>query len=189
MLNVRMLKTSLVATTVAALSCAVAAPPAGATSASANLTAGSLAFVAPPGAVTFSAAVTGADLSVTTTQPFDISDATGSGTGWNLTATSTTFATSPTVHTLSTSAVTSTSTPTNTCDTSVTCTLATNTITYPYTLPAAATAPTATKLYNSAANTGMGNQTVTPTWKLAIPGNAYAGSYTSTWTLSLVSAP
>ena len=60
---------------------------------------------------------------------------------------------------------------------------------YPYTLPAAATAPTATKLYNAPAGTGMGDQTVTPTWTLTIPANAYAGTYTSTWTLSLVSGP
>jgi hypothetical protein len=56
-------------------------------------------------------------------------------------------------------------------------------------LPAAGTAPTATKVFNSAVNTGMGNQTVSPTWKVAVPANTFAGTYTSTWTLSLVSGP
>jgi hypothetical protein len=63
-------------------------------------------------------------------------------------------------------------------------------VSYPYSLPAGATtAPTATKLFNAPLGSGMGDQTVTPTWTLAIPANAYAGSYTSTWTLSLVSGP
>jgi hypothetical protein len=75
-------------------------------------------------------------------------------------------------------------------DTNVTSTPGgTTTVVYPYSLPAATTAPTATKLVNAPAGTGMGDQTVTPTWALAIPATAYAGNYTSTWTLSLVSAP
>ena len=75
-------------------------------------------------------------------------------------------------------------------DTNVTCTQGgTTTVSYPYSAPAATTAPTATKLLNAPAGTGMGDQTVTPTWALAIPANAYASNYTSTWTLSLVSAP
>jgi hypothetical protein len=137
--------------------------------------------------VSFSATLGGADQTVTSNQGIDVSDATGSGTGWNLTATSTTFTTG--THSLSTSATTVSSAPSVACDAGTTCTTATNSVTYPYSLPAATTAPTATKLYNAAANTGMGNQTVTVAWKLAVPGNAYAGSYTSTWTLSLVSGP
>ena len=44
-------------------------------------------------------------------------------------------------------------------------------------------------MYNAAANTGLGNQTVTPTWRLAVPANTFAGTYASTWTISLVSGP
>ncbi len=55
--------------------------------------------------------------------------------------------------------------------------------------PSAAVAPIATKMYNAAANTGMGAQTVTPNWQLLVPASAKAGSYTSTWTFSLVSGP
>src|SRR5262249_35030881 len=114
----------------------------------------------------------------------------GSGAGWNVTATSTTFTTgggSPRL--LSTSATSITSAPTDVCDGGSTCTAATNSVAYPYVLPAGATAPTATKLFNAAASTGLGNQTVTPTWKLAVPASTFAGTYTSTWTLSLVSGP
>jgi hypothetical protein len=73
------------------------------------------------------------------------------------------------------------------CDT--TCTLASNSVGYPYTLPAGSTAPAATKLYNAAVNTGTGNQTVTPTYSVSIPANTYAGTYSSTWTFTLASGP
>jgi hypothetical protein len=169
---------------------ALASPGAGATTASASITSGSLAFVSIPSAVSFAASLNGADQTVTSAQTFDVGDASGSGTGWNITATSTTFSTTGgTVHTLGTSATTVQGTPTVGCDSNVTCTPATNAITFPFILPAAATAPTAQKLYNAAANTGMGNQTVTASFRLALPANTYAGTYSSTWTYSLASAP
>jgi hypothetical protein len=70
-----------------------------------------------------------------------------------------------------------------------TCRLPTNAIAYPVTLPAATTAPTAVKLYDAAAATGLGPSTVTLTFKLSVPPNAYNGSFSSTWTFSLVSGP
>jgi hypothetical protein len=156
----------------------------------ATIAAGSLGFVSTPPNVTFSATLNGLDQTVSTAQALDVGDATGSGTGWNITATSTTFTTgggSP--HLLSTTATSLTGAPTDACDASATCTLATNSVTYPYVLPAAGTAPTATKMYNAAASTGLGNQTVTPTWRLSVPASTFAGTYTSTWTISLVSGP
>jgi WxL domain surface cell wall-binding len=178
---------ALLATSFAAAALAV---PSLASTGTATISAGTFGFVSTPPNVSFAATLNGLDQTVNATQALDVGDATGSGTGWNITATSTTFTTgggSP--HLLSTSATTVTSAPADACDASATCTLATNSVTYPYTLPAAAVAPTATKLYNAAANTGMGNQTVTPTWKLAVPASTFAGTYTSTWTLSLVSGP
>ena len=156
----------------------------------ATIAAGSLGFVSTPPNVSFSATLNGLDQTVTTTQALDVGDATGSGTGWNITATSTTFTTGGgTPHLLSTSATSLTSAPTDACDASATCTLSTNSVTYPYVLPAGASAPTATKMFNAAANTGLGNQTVTPTWRLSVPASTFAGTYTSTWTISLVSGP
>lgn len=165
----------------------VAAPGAGATSATAALTAGSLAFVSAPPAVSFSVTMNGLNQTATDSQGLDISDATGSGAGWNVTATSTTFTSGS--HTLPTSATTIQSAPSDSCDTDSTCTTATNGISYPYTLPAGTTAPTATKLFDAAAGSGMGNQTITPTWTLSVPSGTAAGTYTSTWTFSLVSGP
>jgi hypothetical protein len=137
--------------------------------------------------VSFAGTLSGADQTLSAAQAFDVGDATGSGAGWNATATSTTFTTG--THTLATGATTVTSAPGVACDSGAACTVATNSVSYPYTLPAAGTAPTATKLFSAALNTGLGNQTVSPTWKLAVPASTFAGTYNSTWTLSLVSGP
>src|SRR5205823_10737382 len=127
------------------------------------------------------------DVVATATQPFDVGDATGSGSGWNITATSTSFTAG--THSLAPTAVTVPAVATVACDSGASCTTATNAVSYPYTLPAAATAPTATKIFSAAANTGLGNQTVTLVFQLAIPASAFAGSYSSTWTYTLVSGP
>jgi hypothetical protein len=161
--------------------------PAGAATATATITAGSLAFVSTPPNVNFSATLNGANQTVTANQALDVSDATGSGAGWSITATSTTFTTGSV--TLATNSTTIQSAPTTACDSGSGCTLATNSIGYPYSLPAGSSAPTATKIFNAAANTGQGNQTVSVTWSLAVPATTSPGTYTSTWTLSLVSGP
>lgn len=180
---------------VAGFAAALIAPStAFAATATSTVTAATLGFVSAPGDITFpSVTLGGANHTVTATLPLDVGDNTGSGVGWNITATSTTFTgptpTSGTAPTLPATATTVETAPTDTCDSNVTCTFASNAITYSYGLPAGATAPTATKLFNAAANTGMADQTVTPTFTLAVPANSYAASYTSTWTISLVSGP
>jgi hypothetical protein len=184
------LRTALCAVAITSAGGLLTVAPAYATTASETLTAGSLGFVSAPGNVTFpGTTLDGTNHTVTVAQAFDVGDATGSGSGWNITATSTTFTAGS--KTLPTNATTIASAPaTPTCDASVTCTAGgSTTVSYPYTLPAGTTAPTATKAYNAPANTGMGDQTVTPTWTLTIPANAFAGSYSSTWTVSLVSGP
>jgi hypothetical protein len=162
------------------------------TVASVTVGAGTLSFISgtPSTAITFpSTTLNGTSQTITATLAFSIGDATGSGAGWNVTATSTTFTSGS--HTLPTTATTVQTAPTPTCNSATTCTPATNLVTFPYTLPAAATAPTATKLFDSAANTGLGDQTFTPTWTLMIPAGAVASAtpYASTWTFSLVSGP
>ena len=81
---------------------------------------------------------------------------------------------------LSTTGTTVQTAPTVACDASVTCTVAATNITYPYTLPAGVTAPTATKLYNAGPDTGMGNQTVTQ--PPARSTRSRRRIYISTWT-------
>lgn len=49
--------------------------------------------------------------------------------------------------------------------------------------------PTATKLFNAVAGTGQGHETFVATAVVAVPGNAYAGLYSSTWTFTVASGP
>ncbi len=165
-----------------------------------------LAAVAVAGTVTATATVTGAgslslshgttasisdtldgsDQSVNYTLPLTMNDLRGSGAGWNLTMTSTTFTNG--TQTLATTA-SSIASAAVACTAGGTCTNPTNSISYPLTVPAAATAPAAVKVFNAAANTGMGRFTITPSINVSIPGNSYAGTYNSTLTIAAVSGP
>jgi hypothetical protein len=156
-----------------------------ATPGTATITGGTLAMTAPT-SVAFSATLTGANQSVGASQAIGVNDSTGTGTGWNVSLTSTTFAAG--ALTLPDNIVTDTA-ASGACNATVTCTLATNSTSYPLTVPSATTAPTAVKILNSAANTGLGAQTWTHSMSLALLASAKAGAYTSTWTYSLVSAP
>jgi hypothetical protein len=122
---------------------------------------------------------------------FSASDLTGSGNGWNLTITSTPFATSGNTHILPTTASTITGV-TATCTTAGSCsnpTLSSYNVTTPVAIPAAVTAPTAVKFFNTNSSTGMGVYTLTPAVSVAIPTGALIGSYTSTFTITISSGP
>ena len=167
---------------------ATAAAIAGTITASASVTgAGSLGL--SHGATASVSAVTldGTDQSQSYTVPLSITDARGSGAGWNATITSTTF-TDASSHTLGTTASSLTGVSSS-CVAGGSCTNPTNAVTYPLTVPAGATAPAAVKFFNAAANTGMGRFTVTPTISVTVPGNAYAGTYSSTVTVAVASGP
>jgi hypothetical protein len=151
-----------------------------------NCGGGSLSLTAPATAAFGSLTLNGTNQSVTTSLSFTPTDATASSSGWNLTGTSTTFKNAGS-KTLPTTATTITAGAV--AATASTCRLPTNAITYPVTLPAATVAPTAVKLYNAAAATGLGPSTVTLTAKLSLAPNSYNGVYSSTWTFSLVSGP
>lgn len=136
-----------------------------------------------------SVTLNGTDQTVTYTLAITATDATGSGNGWNLTITSTQVSTGGgTPKTLSTTASTITGV-TAVCVGGSTCTNPTNSVTYPLTVPAGSTAPTAVEFFNAAVNSGMGKFTVTPTVSIAIPAHTFAGTYTSTITLAAVSGP
>jgi WxL domain surface cell wall-binding len=137
----------------------------------------------------FSVTLNGTDQTASYTLPITVTDSRGSGAGWNLTVTSTQFTTgggSP--NTLSTSASTI-SAASATCNTGSSCTNPTNSVSYPLGLPAGATPPTAVKFFNAALTTGLGKFTLTPTVQVSVPANTYAGTYTSTVTLAIVSGP
>jgi WxL domain surface cell wall-binding len=135
-----------------------------------------------------SVTLNGTDQTPTYTAALAANDQTGSGSGWNLTVTSTQFTTgggSPKTLPTTASSISSVS---DSC-THGTCTDPTNGTSYPVVVPAASSPPTAVKFYSAAANTGMGDFTVTPTVGVTIPANAYAGSYSSTLTIAVVSGP
>jgi putative surface cell wall-binding protein len=168
-----------------------------------TFTAGSLTLTSPT-ALAWTAVDTGADQQVadTTTaqETYLVNDATGSGAGWNVTATATAFSTSGSVAlggtglstTGSVTSQVSTTAPTAACSASTTCTLPTDTsVTYPLLI-----ATTATKIYDALVNTGLGSIVIGGStaanpvgWWVNIPANAKPGTYLSTITLGVVSAP
>jgi hypothetical protein len=145
--------------------------------------------VATSAAPTFSANLATGDQTPTYTLPLTATDTTGTGAGWNLNITSTQFTTGGgTPHTLAANASTITGV-TSICPTG-TCTNPINAVSNTALgVPAGATAPTAVKFFNAAANSGLGSFTVTPTVGVFVPSSTFAGSYSSTLTVSIVSGP
>lgn len=125
--------------------------------------------------------IDGSDQTVSYSPILGVVDARGTGTGWNVTVSSTTYS-DGSGHTLQPGSVTGVA---QACHSGSSCTAATSSgISYPMSVTG-----TASKLFSAAANTGMGKIDVTPTIQVLIPGNAYAGTYTSTLTLATVSGP
>jgi WxL domain surface cell wall-binding len=158
------------------------------TGATVAVTGGSLSESGPTSVSATPVTLNGSDQTTSYSLGLTLIDPRGTGGGWNLTITSTTFTAG--THTLSTMASNINAVPTVACASGSTCTNpTTNSITYPLGVPTAATAPTPVKFFNAAANTGMGSFTITPTVTVAIPANAFAGSYTSTVSVAVVSGP
>ena len=123
----------------------------------------------------------GTDQTVSYAPVLGVVDARGSGAGWNLQISATTFSDGA-GHTLAPGTV---SAAAQACHSGSSCTAATNAgITLPLTISG-----TAAKFFNAAANTGLGKLDVTPTVQVAIPGNTFAGTYTSTVTLAAATGP
>lgn len=119
----------------------------------------------------------------------DVKDLRGTGGGWNLQITSTEFTTGGgTPHTLPTTA-TKITLALGLCDSGTICVVPVSTILPPITVPAGPSAPAAVKFFNATALTGMGDMTVTPQFTLTVPSNSYAGTYTSTMTVTIAAGP
>ncbi len=56
-------------------------------------------------------------------------------------------------------------------------------------IPATTRLPRRVKFFSAAADTGMGDFTLTPTIQVAVPANAYAGEYESTITITNATGP
>jgi hypothetical protein len=134
-----------------------------------------------PSNPTFTNTLDGTDQTVSYSPVLGVVDARGTGAGWNVTVAASTFS-DGSGHTLAAGTVTAAA---QACHSGSTCSAATSSgITYPLTL-----STTANKVFSAAANTGLGKVDVTPTLQVAIPGNAYAGTYTSTLTVATATGP
>ena len=146
---------------------------------------GTLGLALPP-AVSFPTTVlNGIDQTKDTTVRATITDLRTTATGWNLSATSTRF-------TNGTSFLANDATTIESADPAAAagnCSMPTSSIGYPVTLPAGATAPTATRLFNAASGTGRGPLTVDLGLRLKVPARARVGTYASVWTLTLAAGP
>jgi hypothetical protein len=159
-----------------------------------------------PGSLTWASTLNGNNQSVTDAvsgdQQLAVSDATGSGAGWHITVSATTFSNG--THTLSDtgtfvlsgsiSSITASTAPTASCVTS--CTPPSDVATYPVAITTASSSPPPADVYDVAAGSGLGAITLgghsaaDPVgWWVNVPANARAGAYTSTVTVSIVSGP
>ena len=159
-----------------------------------------------PSSFTWTVTLSGSNQSVVDAVPADqqltVNDSTGTGAGWNITVSATTFTngthTLPNIGTFvftgSLASPTTVTAPSTTCV--ATCTLPTDATTYPVAVTTAPSSPPAVKVYDTSPGTGLGAITIgghsaaRPIgWWVNVPANAYAGSYTSTVTMAIVSGP
>jgi hypothetical protein len=136
----------------------------------------------------FTANLNAGDQTPTFTIPLTTTASVSPAAGWNETITSTQFSTG--THTLVTGASTIQTAPTAVCVSAfANCVAPTNAVGYPVSVPAGAGPPAAVKFFNAAAATGAGQFTVTPTVSVSVPQNSFAGTYSSTLTLAMISGP
>ena len=166
--------------------------------------------VGAPASLSWSGTLNGHDQAIpdtdAATEQLSVNNQTGSGDGWRATVSATNF-TNGTGYSLPaagvlqvTGSVTSPglpTAPTASCQATLICTLPDDTsVTYPVAITSAAQSPAAVTVYAASAGTGVGPVTIggaaaaNPVgWWLNVPGNAQAGTYTSTVTISVVSGP
>jgi hypothetical protein len=171
-----------------------------------GLTGGTLTLTSPA-SLTWAGTLTGTSQSlvdvITADQQYTVNDATGSGAGWHVTTSATTFtngaATFPNTGSFVTNgsvgSISATTSPTATC-VGGSCTLPTNTTTYPVAITTAAVTPTPSTIYDTSASTGLGQILIGGSaqpnpvgWWVNVPASAISGSYISTITMAVISGP
>lgn len=172
----------LILTALAALAMTTAAAAlAGTISPTATISGTAGVSITLPADPSLTSTLDGSDQTVTYSPVLGVVDARGTGAGWHLDISATTFS-DGSGHTLAAGQVGSVG---SACHSGSTCTAASSTgITYPLTI-----AGTASTFFSSALASGLGKVDVTPSISVVIPGNAYAGTYTSTVTLAATTGP
>jgi len=145
------------------------------------------------GATPVNATLAGSSQTATFSVPITVNDNTGSGTGWGLDITASSFTCgscanalgTPTTRTL-VAGLKIASEPTPTC-TGSSCVNPTDPVSYAshFVVPTG----TAQEFYGAQMDTGMGNFTLTSTFTVTFPPTSFAGSYSSTMTISITSGP
>jgi hypothetical protein len=152
-----------------------------------TITGGAALSVTSSATPSFSLTLNGTDQTQTYALPFTAVDPRGTGAGWNLSITSTQFSSG--AHTLPATASVI-SNLTSGCSSGSTCTGPTNSVSWSgLAIPAASVAPAPVKFFNAAANSGLGSVDFNMTVSVTVPANTYAGSYSSTVTLSMITGP
>jgi hypothetical protein len=172
----------------------------------ATVTAGSLGVEAPATQTwAFQLDGTNLQLADTADSSFAVQDATGSGDGWNVTATATQFTVGATTTVLadagtlvfngSVASEATGATPGSACVVVATCTLPTPSVVYPVDFTTGA-AVTPVSIYNAGLASGLGNIDVgtsstgnAAAWWVNVPSIAAPGAYASTITLAINSGP
>jgi hypothetical protein len=166
---------------------AASAAPSDTTGVTVDVNSGPAVSVAGSSSPSFGLTLNGVDQTTSYTLPLVVTDATGSGNGWNLTITSTTFANGSQTFPSAASTITGV---TSGCASGSTCTLPTDSVADTnLAVPSGSSAPSAVKFYNATSSTGRGTIDVNATVQVAVPANVLAGNYTSTLTVASVSGP
>jgi hypothetical protein len=128
---------------------------------------------------------------VTYSLPITVTDARGSGSGWNLMITSTRFKTQDgdrDEDQLPASA-SRVSTVSVSCGTSSTCTKPIDSVSYPVGVPAGYPLPASVKFFNAAISSGLGKFQLTMMVNVSIPAHTEPGIYSSTIILTIANGP
>ena len=173
---------SLMIIGVAALAlCVSAAALAGTLTATTTVTGTAGISLNLPANPSLSSTLDGSDQTVSYSPLLGVVDARGSGAGWNLQISASDFSDGA-GHSLAAGTLTAAA---QACHSGSSCTAAVSSgISLPLTIGASPA-----KFFNAAAASGLGKLDVTPTINVSVPGNTYAGTYTSTVTLAAVSGP
>ena len=157
--------------------------------ATANVTGGTLSATGSYASAVASATLNGTNQTASYSLPITVTDATGSGLGWNLTISGSSLSCQSGTCLGKSNAPTLTqqvAAATGACANQGTCTniISSNLPSLPF-----AIGNQATKYFEADSNSGMGIFTVTTNVNILISGNAYAGSYGGTVTVTSVSGP
>ena len=161
---------------------------AGVVTTTAGINGGGSVTITTPGTINLSATLDGSDQVVVGALGSNrVKDPSGLGQGWQVQISGTTFTTGgATPHNLAADALS----VTGVSATKVAGKTPTNSVSYGsgITVPLGAS-PTPVKIYNATSDTGMGTFDLTPNVTLTVPADAYAGSYASNITLSVIAGP